>query len=67
MEKSSILDVQLCSEYVSEFSCKQSLGWQGTGIYNMHEKSTKNQSATEGYRFVKCETMGKNVKCFHCQ
>ena len=26
-EKSSILDVWLCSEYTSEFSCKQSLGW----------------------------------------
>ena len=49
-EKSSILDIRLCSEYASEFNCKRSLGRQGTNIPNTHEKSTKNRNFTEWYR-----------------
>ena len=63
-EKSSVLNVWLCSEYAFEFSCKRSLGWRGTDIPNTHEKLTKNQSAIEWYRCGKCEAkMDKNVEC----
>ena len=61
-----ILDVRLCSEYASEFSCKRILGWWGTNIPNRHEKSTKNQSVTEWYRYGKCGTIDRNVECSCC-
>ena len=48
-----------------EFSCKQSLGWQGTDISNTHEKS-KNQSVTDWYGSVKYGAMDKNVECLCC-
>ena len=61
-EESSVLDIWLCSEYASEFSYKQSLGWWRTNIPNTHEKSTKNQSVTDLYRWDKCEGINKNVE-----
>ena len=61
-EESFVLDIRLCSEYASEFSCKQSLGWWGTNIPNTHEKSTKNHSVTELYRCDKCGGINKNVE-----
>ena len=65
LTKSSILDVQLCSKYTSEFKCKQSIFWWGINIPNMHDKSTKNQSVSEWYRCSKCEPMDKNVECLY--
>ena len=65
-EKSSILDVPLCSEYTSDFSFKQSLRWRGTDISNTHEKSTKNQNVTEWCRCSKCGAMNKNVDGLCC-
>ena len=64
--KNSIIDVRLCSEYASDFSCNRNLGWEGTDISNTHEKSTKNQSVTEWYKCFKCGTMDKNVECPCC-
>ena len=65
--ESSILDIRLCSEYVSEFSCKQSLGWRRTHIPDTHENSTKNQSVTEWYWCGRSGAMDKNVDCLPCQ
>ena len=61
-KRSSILDVWLCSEYASEFNCKQSLGWWGTNIPNTHEKSIKNQSVTEWYWCGKYGAMNKKCR-----
>ena len=65
-KRSSILDVWLCSEYASEFNCKQSLGWWGTNIPNTHEKSIKNQSVTEWYWCGKYGAMNKKCRCLCC-
>ena len=54
-EKSSILDVPLCSEYTSDFSFKQSLRWRGTDISNTHEKSTKIKTLLNGVDAVNVE------------
>ena len=63
--KNFIINVLLSSEYASEFSCKQSMGWYAWNAHT-HEKSTKNQSVTEWYKCVKCGAMDKNVECFSC-
>ena len=39
-EKSSILDIRLCSEYASEFSCKRNLG-EPTSLIDMKNKKSK--------------------------
>ena len=51
-------------QYETEF--KRRLGSQGIGIPNTHEKSTKNQSATEWYRWGKCGAMDKDAECLCC-
>ena len=56
--KNFITDVRLCSKYTSDFTCKPSLGWQGSDIPNTHEKSTKSQSLTKWYRCGNCGVMG---------
>ena len=66
MQKTSIINVWLSSEYASEFRCKQSLGWQGTNIPITHEKLTKNQSVTEWYRCGKGEAIDKYLDCLCC-
>ena len=39
-EKSSILDIRLCSEYASEFSCKRNLG-EPISLIDMKNKKSK--------------------------
>ena len=39
-EKSSILDIRLCSEYASEFSCKRNLG-EPISLIDMKNKKIK--------------------------
>ena len=54
---------------MSELSCKQSLGWEGTSIPNLQEKLTKNQIVTEWYRCGKYGAMDGNVvddECLCC-
>ena len=48
--KNSTTDVRICSKYISDFNCNQSLDWQSTNISKTHKKSTKNQSVTEWYK-----------------
>ena len=64
--KKSIFDVRLCSEYASEFSCKRSLGWWGTNIFNTHETSTKTQSVIEWYWCGKRGAIDKNAGYLCC-
>ena len=45
--KSSISDVQVCPEYTSKFSCKQSLFWRETDIPN----TKQNESIIEHLQF----------------